>query len=116
MDTQNPFDKGCDAIRTQVVDLLPAVRSLLVNAQEEAPVQPQGGMSVDEAQAEVAENVTLALRDLESAAMRLNVAKHVYLGDSTLLPAPAAASSDSSSGQADASSEAEGSADEKTGE
>lgn len=81
----NPFDKGCDTVRLGLLNACNDVRALLVSAQEETPAKALEGFTVDENQAETAANVELALRSIEDAAMRLNVAKHVYLGDSTLI-------------------------------
>jgi hypothetical protein len=88
---ENPLDKGCDDVRALVMTALIAARALRVNAQEEEPLEPQAGMTADEAQSEQVSNVEIAVASLETAAMRLNVAKHVYLGDSTLFAAPEAA-------------------------
>jgi hypothetical protein len=94
---ENPLDKGCDDVRALVMTALIAARALRVNAQEEEPLAPQADMTADEAQSEQVANVEIAIKGLEDAAMRLNVTKHVYLGDSTLFTAPeAAASTDTS--------------------
>lgn len=85
------FDTGCGDARNQIVVVLPIVRALIVSAQEETPAATDG-FTVDESREEIVDNLKIALRELQSAAMRLNVAKHVFLGDSTLeAPATTAA-------------------------
>lgn len=82
----DPFTQASDSLRLSLSQALATARALLVTAQEENVASPQGGMTSDEAQAEVAANVQLVVRSIEDAMMRTNVAKHTFVGDSTLYP------------------------------
>lgn len=98
-------------VRSQIMTALGSLRQLLVSAQEETPVNIPEGTTVDEQQAEVTANVELAIRHLEDAAMRVNVAKHTYLGDSTLAFASSSDSLAPNTGAAPVSPDASADAD-----
>lgn len=86
---QKTFDGACDTLRTRLISLVADVRVLMVLAQETAPTVVLDGFTVDEAQEEVVENATLALRHLEDTIMRVGKAKHVFLGDDQTSPSVA---------------------------
>lgn len=72
MDTE-PLVTALSGAQTDVEALVATTRALIVQANEEAPVNPAVG-TIDEAQAEVLANLELALRHLEDAASRLSEA------------------------------------------
>lgn len=71
MDTTKPLVNALSGAEVSVQNLVVLMRTLIIQANEEAPLTPQSGLTVDEAQAEVITNIELALRHLEDAASRL---------------------------------------------
>lgn len=77
------FVGACESARASLISILPAIRQIIVSAQEENSAKALPGLTADENQKETADQAELALRDAESAIMRLGKAEHAYLGDDT---------------------------------
>lgn len=74
------FDQLCSNMRVSLKNFYPQLKQLVVFAQEVTPAAVADGDTTVDAQEEMAANVTLALRHLEDASMRLGKAIQAYNG------------------------------------
>ncbi len=68
------FDVACSDLVGEITTLIASARGLRIRSEEEQPVSVPEGVTLDDQQAEVTENVKLALRHLEDAASRIGAA------------------------------------------
>lgn len=113
MDTETKdFGELCADVRTDLKAFYPRLKALIVLAQESTPTAVADGESLVDAQEEMAANITLALRHLEDASMRVGKGIQAFNGGKSPLdgtmgsgaaaaPAAAAQADDTSAAQKD---------------
>ncbi len=75
-----PFAEACSNLGSEIMTLIASARGLIIRAEEEAPLSVPVGITLDDQQNEVLENVKLALRHLEDAGNRVGIAGVLFVG------------------------------------